>query len=147
MGSRFGKAIASRLENELANILWDMGYAVVRGPSSGSGTKRRYQPDLVAVKKGVVLVIEAKKGRRGKPVYVPARQVKGLREFAVRAGAIALVAVRLPGSVEWRIHRLEDLPLTPGGSAKIAVPEDGLRLEVFDELMFPRHRRLTEFTG
>jgi len=138
------KAIATRLENELANLLWEMGYAVVRGPSSGSGAKKRYQPDLVAIKNGVVIVIEVKKGRRGKPLYIPARQLKGLREFAKRARALVVIAVRLPGA-EWRIHKLDDLSLTPRGNAKIEAPETGIRLEIFDELLFPKHRKLVEF--
>lgn len=146
MGRAPGKAVASRLENELANTLWSMGYAVVRGPSSGSRAKRRYQPDLVAVKGGAVLVIEVKKARAGRTVYVPARQVEGLREFASRAGGIALIAARLPGS-GWRLHRLEELESTRSGSVRIESPESGVKLEVFDELLFPKSRRLTEWTG
>lgn len=140
------KAVASRLENELANTLWTMGYAVVRGPSSGSGARKRYQPDLVAAKGGVVLVIEAKKARPGRTLYVPARQVEGLREFAARAGGIALIAARIPGS-GWRIHRLEELESTKSGSVRIDSPESGVKLEVFDELLFPKSRRLTEWTS
>ena len=138
------KQLASRLENELANLLWSLGYAVVRGPSSGSRVQKRYQPDLVAMKNGVILVIEAKKGKRGKPLYIPARQVEGLNEFAKRSGGSAYIAVRLPGG-DWRMHKLSDLPLTPSGNAKINRPEDGLKLEVLNEILFPRSRRLTEY--
>ncbi|MCE4622086.1 MAG: Holliday junction resolvase [Desulfurococcales archaeon] len=141
-----GKVIASRLENELANLLWSMGYAVVRGPSSGSGVRRRYQPDIVAIKNGVVLVIEVKKAREGKTVYIPERQVRGLKEFASRAKGLALIAVRIAG-LGWRIHRLEDLDYTRNGNARIASPESGLKIEVFDELLFPKSRRITEWTG
>lgn len=141
-----GKAIASRLENELANTLWSMGYAVVRGPSSGSGARKRYQPDLVAIKNGVVLVIEVKKARRGKVLYVPERQVRGLREFASRAGGQAIIAAKIPG-LGWRIHKLDDLDYTKAGSARIESPESGLKLEVFDEILFPKSRRITEWTG
>ncbi len=139
------KQIASRLENELANILWNLGYAVVRGPSSGSRVKKRYQPDLVAIKNGVVLVIEVKKARRSNPVYVPRRQVEGLREFASRSGGTALIAVRLTGG-EWRIHKLSDLELTPAGNAKISKPDSGIKLQAFDEILFPRSKRLTEYS-
>ncbi len=121
-----------------------MGYAVVRGPSSGSGVRRRYQPDLVAAKNGVVVVVEVKRGREGRRLYIPARQVEGLEEFARRAGGVAVVAVKLPRQ-GWRIHFLRDLPRTPGGSARVDRPEAGLRLHVFDELLFPKARRITEF--
>ena len=140
------KQLASRMENELANLLWEMGYAVVRGPSSGSGVRKRYQPDIVAVKKGVVIVIEVKKASRGKPVYIPARQVRGLREFAERSGGVAYIAVRLPGG-DWRMHKLSDLPVTPSGGAKVADPESGLRVNVLDEILFPHSRRLTDMVG
>ena len=139
------KQYAARLENELANMLWSLGYAVVRGPSSGSRVKKRYQPDLVAIKKGRILVIEVKKARRGKPLYIPSRQVKGLREFAERSGGLAVIAVKIPRS-EWRIHELSGLGLTPGGSARISDPESGLRLEAFDEILFPKSKRLTDYT-
>ena len=138
------KAVGTRLENELANLLWDMGYAVVRGPSSGAGVRHRYQPDLVAVKNGVVLVIEVKKARPGAAVYVPRHQVDGILEFARRAGGRAYVAVRIPRS-GWRLHPVEGLEETRGGNLKIQRPEAGLRPEVLDELLFPRHRRIDEY--
>lgn len=146
MAKAAGKAIASRLENELANLLWEMGYAVVRGPSSGSGVKRRYQPDIVAIKSGVVLVIEVKRAHKGRTLYVPERQVRGLREFASRANGLPLIAARIPG-LGWRIHRLEEAEYTRAGSARIEAPESGLRLEVFEEILFPKSRRITEWTG
>ncbi len=138
------KALGSRLENTLANMLWSMGFAVVRGPSSGAGARRRFQPDIVAVREGVVLVIEVKRGREGERLYVPSRQVEGLREFARRSGGLALVIVHVPRR-GWRVFELEDLPRTPAGSARIDRPESGTRLEAYMERLFPRSRRIDEF--
>lgn len=138
------KAKATRVENELANLLWDMGYAVVRGPSSGAGVRKRYQPDLVAVKGGKVLVVEVKLYRGEGPLYIPRHQVEGLREFAERAGAIVYIAVRLHGG-GWRLHRLEDLPQTRGGGARIDDPAGGVRPRELDEMLFPTSRRITEY--
>jgi len=140
------KALGTRLENELANLLWSLGYAVVRGPSSGAGVRHRYQPDLVAVKQRVVLVIEVKKGRVGVTLYIPRHQVDGITEFARRAGGHAYIAVRLPRA-GWRMHPVEDLEETRGGNMKIERPETGVRPEALDEIFFPKHRRLDEYMG
>ncbi len=138
------KAKGTRVENELANLLWEMGYAVVRGPSSGAGVRRRFQPDLVAIKAGKVLVFEVKTYRGGGPLYIPRHQVDGLKDFADRAGAHAFIAVRLHGG-GWRLHRLEDLPATRGGGARVDEPSTGLRPRDLDELLFPTSRRITEY--
>ncbi len=113
-------------ENELANILWERGFAVVRGPSSGGGVRRRFQPDLVAIKNGVVLVFEVKVARQG-PLYIDGDKVRNLAEFARRAGARSFIAVRVIGE-GWRFHEVEGLEKTGGGNFKIAKPLAGLKL-------------------
>jgi len=95
------KAKGTRAENELANILWEEGFAVVRGPSSGGGSKKRFQPDLVAVREGAVIAIEVKARSDEGPIYIEAEQVLGLAEFARRAGGKAFIAYRAKGG-EWR---------------------------------------------
>ncbi len=138
------KRSATRIENELANLLWERGYAVVRGPSSGSAARRRFQPDLIAVKQGVILVIEVKKGHEGKPLYVPPHQVEGLLELERRSGGRAVVAVKISWH-GWRFHFLRDLERTKGGRARIPRPELGLRLSELEEILMPRHKRLDEY--
>ncbi len=86
-------------ERKLAQELWDRGFAVVRAGSSGGGLRKRYAPDIVALKKGVVLAIEVKK-TSSLPLYVRSEQIEKLLEFAERAGALPLIAVKLPGR-EW----------------------------------------------
>jgi len=139
------KVKATRVENELANILWNMGYAVVRGPSSGSGTRKRFQPDLIAVKDKVILVFEVKIHSGGnEPIYIPKRQVDGLKEFASRAGAQVYVAVRIRGG-GWRFHKLSTLPETRGGGVRVDNPATGIKLLELDELLFKKSKRITEF--
>ena len=138
------KEKGARAENELANKLWEMGYAVVRGPSSGSRVRRRYQPDIVALKKGKIVVAEVKTGERLKPIYIKSHQLAKLTNFAKRSGGLPVIAVKLRGD-GWRIHTLENLELTKTGNAKIPRPEAGYRLRDFDELLFPKTRKLVEF--
>ena len=138
------KRDATRLENELANLLWERGYAVVRGPSSGSGARRRFQPDIIAIKNKVILIIEVKKGSPGKPIYIPPHQAWGLRELEKRSSGRAVIAVRIPWN-GWRFHFLEGLHETPGGRLRIDKPESGMRLVELEEIVFGRSRTLDEY--
>jgi Holliday junction resolvase len=137
------KAKGTRAENELANILWEEGFAVVRGPSSGGGSKKRFQPDLVAIRDGAVVAIEVKARSDEGPVYIEAEQVLGLAEFARRAGGKAFIAYRAKGG-EWRFHPVEGLQPT-GSSFKIEDPLKGLRLRDFLELILRRHKDLSDY--
>lgn len=138
------KVKALRMENELANTLWSMGYAVVRGPSSGGGARKRMQPDIVAMKGGKIFVIEVKSGREGNPLYIDSGQIIALQEFARRAGGICYIAVRLRGG-EWRLHEAEGLELTKGGNFKLPRPEGGIKLKDFDERWFPKNMKITDY--
>ncbi|MGC9210377.1 MAG: Holliday junction resolvase Hjc [Acidilobus sp.] len=139
------KAKGTRAENELANMLWEEGFAVVRGPSSGGGSRKRFQPDLVAIKDGVVVAIEVKARSEEGPVYIEAEQVVGLSEFARRAGGKAFIAFRLRGG-EWRFHPIDGLEPT-GSSFKLRDPSSGLRFRDFLEVVLRRHRDLSEYLG
>ncbi len=140
------KRSATRVENELANMLWERGFAVVRGPSSGSATKKRFQPDLLAVKDGRILVIEVKQGRESRPLYIPPGQVKGLLELEKRSGGLAVVAVKISW-IGWRFHILKDLPETKSGRRKISKPESGMRLYELENLLFSRVKVMDEYFG
>ncbi|MEM0366769.1 MAG: Holliday junction resolvase Hjc [Acidilobaceae archaeon] len=138
------KAKGSRAENELAIILWNLGYAVIRGPSSGGGVRRRFQPDIVAIKNGHILIFEVKTGREGEPIYVEASQVIGIQEFARRSNGKAYIAVRLAGG-EWRIHNIDMLSITKGGNYKLEAPEKGLKIRDLDETLFPKDKKITSY--
>ncbi len=140
------KREATRLENELANMLWERGFAVVRGPSSGSAVKKRFQPDLLAVKKNHVLIIEVKRGHSSKPIYVPAGQAKGLLELEKRSGGLAVVAVKISW-LGWRFHVLRELPETKSGRRRISRPESGMRLYELEDLLLGRVKSMEEFLG
>jgi Holliday junction resolvase len=89
-------------------------------------------------------VAEVKTGERLKPVYIKSSQLSKLANFARRSGGLPVVAVKLKGD-GWRIHTLESLELTKAGNAKIARPEAGYRLREFDEVLFPKTKKIVEF--
>ncbi len=111
----FAKRKGTRIENELANMLWAKGFAVVRGPSSGAGVRKRYQPDIVAIKNGIVYVIEVK-SRKNDIVYIDAGQIFGIQEFAKRSKGIPLVAVKSHG--KFKFYTIDMLAMA-GNSYKV----------------------------
>ena len=81
-------------ERELANMLWNMGLAVMRAPASGGGVKRRVAPDLVAIYRGMVFIFEVKYRARPTTLTLDCLKISRLLEFARRAGGEVYVAVK-----------------------------------------------------
>ncbi len=100
MCSRY-KVRGVRYERELANMLWESGFAVIRGCASGSGVKKRFVPDIVAIRNGRTLVIEVKYRSKGDVIVVNQDRLRSMLEFARRASGTAYVAVKFQGE-EWR---------------------------------------------
>lgn len=88
-------------ERELIHYLNSKGFAVIRSPSSGS----HISPiDIVAIKRGLVIAIESKAWKaKPKP---DKKQLKGMREWCDKAGAIGFIGWRNEG--RWLFLRLED---------------------------------------
>ena len=103
----------TRHERVLANRLWEMGCAVVRSGSSGGGIRNRFAPDIVAMCRGTILVIEVKYRSQPTPVYIGEERAKALLDFAERAGGSAFLAVKY-GKQPWRAKRISE-------AAKISV--------------------------
>jgi len=89
-----------RAENELIKLLSSMGYAVLRAPKSGKNTV-----DIIACKKGNIFVFECKNWKFD--VRISKNQILNLLEFAKKAGAMALIAVKL--TTGWIFLRAEDI--------------------------------------
>ncbi|KXB00009.1 hypothetical protein AKJ42_01880 [candidate division MSBL1 archaeon SCGC-AAA261C02] len=99
----------TRSERELANLLWDNSFAVMRSPASGSGRKHP-QPDILASDADRVVGIEVKSTSRDK-VYIPEEEVEELEEFCKRFGCEALIGVRFD-RLGWIFSRPEDCERT-----------------------------------
>ncbi len=87
----------ARAERELAEILWNNGWAVVR--SAGSG--HTYAPDVVGVRRGFVVGFECKAVEKD-VVYVRREQLEKMKTWEERAGGIVVIAWRKNGK-RWKI--------------------------------------------
>jgi len=130
-------------ERELAQILWEKGWAVIRGPASGAGARRRFQPDLVAARKGVILVFEVKTVEEERPIYIEKRKIENLVEWSRRANGQPAIAVKILRR-GWRIHMLDSLKET-GASLKLEKPAHGEPLEAFLAKQLNQVKPLSEY--
>lgn len=106
-------------ERELTRILWRHGFAVVRGPASGARAKRIFYPDLVALFKGRIFIIEVKYRRNTKQaIYIAKDKVDRLVDFTRRAGGTLVVAVKVPNK-DWLIIEFDKIRTTSSGGVKI----------------------------
>ena len=79
-------------EREIIHILDSLGFAVLRAPSSGAGTKLD-RPDIIAGKKGLHLAIEVKSTRK-ETLYIEKESVNQLVRFSIKFGADPIVAIK-----------------------------------------------------
>ncbi len=93
-----------RAERVLANKLWELGFAVIRGGASGSGVRRRFTPDIIAMRNGKILVLEVKYRSKEEPIPIERLRIEKLLDFARRAGGEVYIAVKY-GKKKWKfIH-------------------------------------------
>jgi len=113
----------SNAERELARILWDNGFVVMRSPTSG-GARKDPQPDLLFSDRNNVFGVECKRTSKNK-VYIGREEAVQLEAFCegFGLGCEALYAVRF-NYRPWYFLRLENLEGTGGSSFR--VDEDGI---------------------
>ena len=92
-----------KAEFMLAKLLRRRGWFVVRGPASGARGVRFTYPDIVAVKKGRVIVGEVKLRKHVDTIHIPSRQIKVLEDAAERSGGEAYVFVWISAERKWYV--------------------------------------------
>jgi len=122
---------AFQRERDLAQRLWRLGFAVVRGPASGAKAKRVIYPDLVAIKNRIIYIFEIKTKEKEDHIYIDEYQIIKLREFEKRSGGRAYIAIKVVDETDWRFVPIEALEKTGGGRYKIDKKffREGLSLE------------------
>jgi len=106
MGS---KQKGSTAERDLLHLFWATGDWVACRVA-GSGSMKYPSPDIIANKQGMHLAIECKTTKSNYQ-YFEQREIDELSEYAGRAGARALVAIRFARQ-PWMFLDLEDLKKT-----------------------------------
>jgi len=106
-------------ERRLSRMFYRRGYATIRAPASGAKTKKVIYPDIVAIKKGVVLAIELKYRTSNNTIYVSSSQVRRLLEFSRRAGAIPLIAIKYSSEPTFVFINANNLKQTRNGNYKV----------------------------
>jgi len=100
-----------RAEYELINMLKKSGYAVMRAPASGARARKVFYPDVMAVRfdgqRYRVLVFEVKLRDERETVYIAGPKYWMLRDYAVRAGGRAFLAVKVSKERRWFLFPIE----------------------------------------
>ncbi|AWR97602.1 endonuclease [Acidianus sulfidivorans JP7] len=122
------KAKASNIERQILSSLRDRGFAVVRAPASGSKRKDPI-PDIVALKNGVILLIEVKSRKSKNKVYISKEQAEGILDFARKSGGEIFIAVKFPKFLKF--VKFEKLRKTESGNfvADESTINEGLTLD------------------
>ena len=103
------KQKGSNAERELIHLFWSTKeWTACR--VAGSGSMKYPSPDIIANREGINLAIECK-ATRSNNQYLEKREVDELVEYALKAGARPLIAVRF-NRKEWRFLNPDDLNMT-----------------------------------
>ncbi|AEB94466.1 Holliday junction resolvase Hjc [Metallosphaera cuprina] len=118
----------SNVERYILSLLRENGFAVIRSPASGSKRKDP-APDLIALKGGVILLIEVKSRKDRKNVYVTKEQMEGILEFSRRSGGELFLAIKEPKILKF--VPVKEIRRTEGGNYVVSeeVIERGLKLD------------------
>jgi len=130
-----------QVERELVKKLWRMGFAVIRGPASGSRIKKAIYPDIVAIKNSKVFVLEVKKRKELRSCYLDSNQLLKIAEFAKRAGGEALVAIKIDSLRVWKV--LEVSKIVPQGAIPKRIKVDKEVIDKAEELFTYLSRKLS----
>jgi len=93
----------------LGRKLLSLGFFVMRAPASGRRAKKFKYPDLVAIRKGEVLLFEVKLRKHRDTIHIPWRQVENLRYASQLCGGRAYIAVYVQEDKKWFFFRPESL--------------------------------------
>ncbi|WP_338600604.1 Holliday junction resolvase Hjc [Sulfolobus tengchongensis] len=120
------KRKGTSVEREVVSKLREKGFAVLRAPASGSKRKDSV-PDIVALKNGVIILIEMKSRKDGNKIYVKREQAEGIIEFAKKSGGLLFLGIKKPGILKF--VPFEKLRRTETGNYVADIDMEGLDLE------------------
>ena len=124
------KQKGSNAEREMIHLFWSTNeWTACR--VAGSGSMKYPAPDIIANKQGIMLAIECKTTKEQQQ-YLEKREVEELKEYAKKAGARPLVAVKFKKE-SWYFLNPEDLNETEANCV-ITTEKAKLRGLLFEDL-------------
>ena len=126
------KGKGSRTERELLHMFFDNNWSCIR--TAGSGNTTELSTDLIAGKKGRVLAIECKSGRKDIKRYLKNEQVNGLKEFSKTFGAEAWIGMRYDNE-DWLFLELKHLDKSKKGTFCVDLKLAKKKGIIFEELI------------
>ena len=111
-------------ERNLARLLWEGGFAVIRAPASGAATPMP-RPDIIAGHsgRGIQFAIEVKTTRK-ETLYVARESVKQLIDFSERFGCRPILAIKFKGKRKpWLFMDPQQLEVTRALNFKTSLTE------------------------
>ena len=112
-----------KYERELANKFWKLGFAVLRGCSSGGGVKKRFVPDIVVIYRGNVVALEVKYRSKPSNIYIEKEKLVKLLEFSERCGGKAFIAIKFKG-YDWKFLEITQNLINSCNSDKVPISKD-----------------------
>jgi len=110
------KVRGSAVERYIVSKLRDKGFAVLRAPASGS-KRKDHVPDIIALKSGIIILIEVKSRKNGKKIYIEREQAEGISDFAKKSGGELFLAAKIDRTL--RFVKFEEIRKTEGGNYAI----------------------------
>jgi len=96
-------------EYKLMKILQNANYFVMRAPGSGARAKHYPYVDVIAIKKGKVLLFEVKAREFIRSIYIDSLQYQKLKEAEELSGGTAYIAVYIQSTKVWYLFTLDKL--------------------------------------
>jgi len=125
------KSRGTYLERYIVSKLRDRGFAVIRAPASGA-KRKDHVPDIIAMKSGVIILIEMKSRKNGSRIYIEREQAEGIKEFARKSGGELFIGAKI--DKELRFVKFDSLRKTEIGNYVVDIETLSIGL-TFDDLV------------
>ncbi len=96
-------------EYKLMTLLKKAGFFVMRAPASGSKVKRFDYVDVIAIKKGLILLFEVKRRIKKDTIEITKEQIDKLKRARELTEGQAYISVYIDDEKRWYFFTLEQL--------------------------------------
>jgi len=96
-------------EYKLMLLLKNSGYFVLRAPASGSRVKRFNYIDVIAIKRGIILLFEVKRKMQRDTITIRKEQIEKLKRAEELTGGHAYIAVYIDEDKKFYVFTLDQL--------------------------------------